>query len=318
MLDFKFIDSSFIEDSTFFPHLVDVLKEAFGNSEMIVPLRHHHDFPNPNQETDSTMLLMPAWDPGKNGGVKIVCVSPHNTLTNLPTIQGSYLFFDSLTGSIKAILEAKTLTNKRTAAASALASQFLSNETSSSLLMIGTGSLAPDLIRAHCSVRPIKEVWLYGRSFEKAQTISAKLTKEGINITPVDSLEAYIPKADIISCATISETPLFSGKLLRPGQHIDLVGSYKKNMREADDETILRSEIFLDNYTGGLKETGDIVIPIETGILKKESIKADLFELCSGTKPGRQTTEAITLFKSVGHALEDLAAAEYYYNKYQK
>ncbi len=318
MKEFKYIDSSFIEDSTFFPHLTEVLKEAFASREMIVPLRHHHDFPNPNQDIDSTMLLMPAWNPGKNAGVKIISVSPHNAANNLPTIQGSYLFLDSSSGSIKAILEAKTLTNKRTAAASALASQLLSNETSSSLLMVGTGSLAPDLIRAHCSVRPIKEVWLYGRRFEKAQVLSAKLAKEDLNVTPIESLEEYVPKADIISCATFSETPLFSGKLLRPGQHIDLVGSYKKNMREADDDTILKSNIFLDNYEGGLKETGDIVIPIEKGILKKESIKADLFELCSGAKPGRLTSEEITLFKSVGHALEDLAAAEYYYNKYQK
>jgi ornithine cyclodeaminase len=264
------------------------------------------------------MLLMPAWTPGKSAGVKIVAVSPHNSEKNLPTIQGTYLYFDSQTGSIKAILEAKTLTNKRTAAASALASVFLSREDAAALLMIGTGSLAPDLIRAHCSVRPIKKVWIYGRSYEKALAVAEKLGAERFNIAAVDDLQQAVTTADIISCATISEKPLFPGKWLKPGQHLDLVGSYKPNMREADDETILRSSIFLDNYKGGLKETGDIVIPVQQGILDPKSIKADLFELCAESKPGRRSRMEITLFKSVGHALEDLAAADYYYQEFQK
>lgn len=317
MQTIDYIDSDFIKSNTDFQRLVEVLKEAFGKSETIVPLRHHHDFPNPEQEIDSTMLLMPAWSPGKNAGVKIVTVSPHNSKADIPTIQGTYLYFDAESGSLKAIMEAKTLTNKRTAAASALASSMLSRQDASSLLMIGTGSLAPDLIRAHCSVRPIKEVWLYGRTFSKANSLAKTITEEGINVIAIDNLEEYVSKADIISCATISEQPLFPGKLLREGQHIDLVGSYKKNMREADDDTILRSEIFLDNYEGGMKETGDIVIPLEKGILKKEDIKADLFELCNGSKQGRISDNSITLFKSVGHALEDLAAAEYYYNTFK-
>ncbi|MCB0651052.1 MAG: ornithine cyclodeaminase family protein [Saprospiraceae bacterium] len=318
MQDFAFIDSTFIENHSSFPELVEILRTAFAEHKMIVPMRHHHDFPNPGHSKDSTMLLMPAWEPEKNAGVKIVAISPDNRDKNLPTIQGTYLYFDAPSGSLLAILEAKTLTNKRTAAASALAADFLSRKNASTLLMIGTGSLAPDLVRAHCSTRPIRQIWIYGRNHQKAKAISERLKQEGFNIQAIDSLDHYVPKADIISCATLSETPLFPGKLLQPGQHLDLVGSYKPNMREADDETITRSDIFLDNYSGGLKETGDIVIPIQKGIMSSEDIKADLFELSAGIKPGRQHDDQITLFKSVGHALEDLAAATYYYEKFKK
>lgn len=317
MDQFPLISGEFIAQNTVFPELVEILNQAFSSSEMIVPLRHHHDFPNPGHEKDSTMLLMPAWDPGRNAGVKVVVVSPHNREKDLPTIQGTYLYFDSSTGTLKAILEAKTLTNKRTAAASALASRYLSRENASSLLMIGTGSLSPDLVRAHCSVRSINQVWIYGRSIQKAQNMAEQLQAEGIESKAIENLEEFIPKADIISCATTSDSPLFSGKLLQAGQHLDLVGSYRPNMREVDDNAIIRSAIFLDNYSGGLKETGDIVIPIKNGILDPKSIRADLFELCTLTKPGRQTAEEITLFKSVGHALEDLAAADYYFERYQ-
>ena len=313
---FPFIDGDFITKNTSFPELAEALRKTVAKSEMIVPLRHHHDFPNPGHEKDSTMLLMPAWNPGKSAGVKIVAVSPHNRERSLPTIQGTYLHFDSTTGTVQAIFEAKTLTNKRTAAASALASRFLSDKKASSLLMIGTGSLAPDLIRAHCSVRPIEQVWIYGRSFARAQKIQDQLGEEGIGIKAVESLEIFVKKADIISCATTSQTPLFPGKWLRPGQHLDLVGSYRPNMREVDDDAILQSAVFLDNYAGGLKETGDIVIPVKNGVLDPKSIKADLFELCSEVKKGRRSKDEITLFKSVGHALEDLTAADYYYEKY--
>ncbi len=315
---FPYIDDKFISNNTSFTTLTDILKKAFAQNEMIVPLRHHHDFPNPGFEKDSSMLLMPAWTPGKSAGVKIVAVSPHNSEKKLPTIQGTYLYFDSQTGTIKAILEAKSLTNKRTAAASALASVFLSRNDAATLLMIGTGSLAPDLIRAHCSVRPIKKVWIFGRTIEKALAIANKLEAEGFDIAVAEDLQQAVTKADIISCATLSEKPLFPGKWLKPGQHLDLVGSYKPNMREADDDAVLKSSIFLDNYKGGLKETGDIVIPVKQGILDPKSIKADLFELCAGSSNGRQSRGEITLFKSVGHALEDLAAADYYYQEYQK
>jgi len=312
----KQISAEFIEENTNFLELISEIKQHFSSDEVIVPMRHHHDFPNPKVQADSTLFLMPAWNPGKNAGVKIVTVSPENGQFDLPSIHGAYIYFDAIKGSIKAILEAKSLTVKRTAAASALASSYLSRDDASSLLMIGTGALSINLIKAHAAVRPIKEVFIWGRNFEKAITICDVLKNENFTVTAIKTIEEKIAEVDIVSCATLSKTPLVLGKYLKIGQHIDLVGAYKKDMREADDETISKASVYVDTFQGGLKESGDIVAPLQNRTLKEEDIKADLFQLCSNQKTGRITEEEITVFKSVGHALEDLAAANYYYNKY--
>jgi ornithine cyclodeaminase/alanine dehydrogenase-like protein (mu-crystallin family) len=316
MNNIKQISAEFIEKNTNFLELISEIKQHFSSDQVIVPMRYHHDFPNPEVQADTTLLLMPAWNPSKNAGVKIITVSPENEQFDLPSIQGTYIYFDAIKGSIKAILEAKSLTVKRTAAASALASSYLSREDASSLLMIGTGALSINLIKAHTAVRPIKEVFIWGRNFEKATAICDVLKNENFTISAIKTIEEKIAKVDIISCATLSKKPLVLGKYLKNGQHIDLVGAYKKDMREADDETISKASVYVDTFQGGLKESGDIVIPLQNRTLKEEDIKADLFQLCSNQKKGRSTEEEITVFKSVGHALEDLAAANYYYNKY--
>ena len=316
MEDIKLIKGSFIEDHTDFLRLIDALKQGFSSKDIIVPLRHHHDFPNPKMNSDSTMLLMPSWNPNKNAGVKIVTVSPENGHFNLPSINGTYIYLDATTGLLKAILDAKSLTVKRTAAASALASSYLSNKNASSLLMIGTGALSTNLIKAHASVRPISKVYVWGRDIDKAQAVCEQLKTETFQCLPVTTIEEKIAEVSIISCATLSKSPLILGKYLRPGQHVDLVGAYKKDMREADNDTMSKASVFVDTFQGGLKESGDIVIPLNEGILKTSDIKADLFQLCSQSHKGRKHTEEITVFKSVGHALEDLVAANYYYNSY--
>ena len=237
----KQISAEFIEENTNFLELISEIKQHFSSDEVIVPMRHHHDFPNPKVQADSTLFLMPAWNPGKNAGVKIVTVSPENGQFDLPSIHGAYIYFDAIKGSIKAILEAKSLTVKRTAAASALASSYLSRDDASSLLMIGTGALSINLIKAHAAVRPIKEVFIWGRNFEKATTICDVLKNENFTVTAIKTIEEKIAEVDIVSCATLSKTPLVLGKYLKIGQHIDLVGAYKKDMREADDETISKA-----------------------------------------------------------------------------
>ena len=317
ILTMKFIDAKTLEESTNFVDLIEALKTGF-QSNITCPMRHHHDYENPAVGINSTLLLMPAWQSGENLGVKVVTVSPQNGQYGLPAIQGIYLLFDGLTGQPKLFLEGKTLTTKRTAAASALASSFLSNKNSRTLLMVGTGALAPNLIEAHCTQRPIEQVWIWGRNPDKAQALALEINNKGIQCSAVDSLEAYIPQADIISCATLSPTPLILGKWLRPGQHIDLVGSYKKDTREADDNVIQKASIFVDTFQGGLKESGDILIPLQSQILKREEVLADLFTLCQRKHPGRTSREQITVFKSVGHALEDLVAANYFHQKIEK
>jgi len=318
MRQIPFIDNAFMESHTDFRELIGLLDQGFSNAAVQTPMRHHHDYSNPKEGIDSTLLLMPAWDPGKDVGVKIVSVNPNNATYNLPTIQGTYVYLDAHQGFVKAILDAKALTAKRTAAASALAASYLAKKNASSLLMIGTGVLSSNLIRAHASVRPIKNVFVWGRDLAKAKAVADTFKGGSLEVKAVANYLPYVSKVDVISCATLSKIPLVFGKNLLPGQHLDLVGAYKKDMREADDDTILRSSIFLDTFQGGVKESGDIVIPIQKGILKETNIKADLFGLCSKSKKGRQHDDEITLFKSVGHASEDLIGARYYFEKYME
>lgn len=311
-----FIDDAFIEKNCDFKQLIACLNSDFASAMISVPKRHHHDFANPSTSTDSTLLLMPAFNPGFDAGVKIVTINPENDKNQLPIIQGVYALWDATNGNIKAILDAKSLTAKRTAAASALASQYLSREDSASLLMIGTGVLARYLILAHSKVRPIRQVYVWGRQLEKAKAVCDSLTKESFRCTAISALMPMISKVDIISCATLSATPLVHGADLIPGQHLDLVGSYKTTTREADDGVMQKSSIFIDTYQGGLTESGDICIPLSSGVISLSDIKADLYELCGGTKQGRMAQNEITCFKSVGYALEDLTAATYFYNLY--
>lgn len=310
------ITDDFINENTNFSELVLALKEGFSSQDIIIPQRHHHDFPNPETGADSTLLLMPAWHPGKESGVKIATVSPENSRFQLPSIQAIYILLNAVTGTMKATMQAKSLTAKRTAATSALASSFLSKKNSSTLLMIGTGALSANLIRAHAAIRPIKTVFIWGRNPEKASAVCDVLKDEKFDCKVVNTIEEKAGEVDIISCATLSKEPLVLGTFLKDGQHIDLVGAYKKDMREADDAVILKASVFVDTF-GGLYESGDIAIPMENGNLQKEDIKGDLFSLCSGKSSGRADDEEITMFKSVGHALEDLVAASYYFNKYK-
>lgn len=310
------VDGNFIENNTCFQELVEHIKLGFSSRDTLVPQRHHHDFPNPSVNAESTLLLMPAWNPSKDAGVKVVTVSPENRQFDLPSIQGTYIYLDAEKGTLKAILEAKSLTTKRTAATSALASTFLSKKDASSLLMVGTGALSINLIKAHTSVRPIERVYVWGRNMNKAEAICREFKNETFSIEAIEHIKDKISEVDIISCATLSKTPLIHGDNLLPGQHVDLVGAYRADMREADNETISKSSVYVDTYEGGLKESGDIVIPIQKGVITKNDIKADLFELCSDKKSGRISDKEITVFKSVGHALEDLIAAKYYYNKF--
>lgn len=305
----QIINNQQLSDILTYPALINQLEQAF-QANYTVPLRHHHQYKNPKENQDSTLLLMPAWEAGKYLGVKLITVSPNNSCYDLPAIQGIYTLFDAHKGIPLAQMDAKLLTVRRTAAASALAARFLSKKNSSSLLMIGTGALAPHLIEAHSSIRPIQQVYVWGRRLEKAKAVAEHFKSANFKITAISSIEEAISKVDIISCATLSTTPLVFGKYLKAGQHIDLVGSYLPDAREADDETIKKSSLFVDTMEGATKESGDIVIPLKKGIIRKAAIKADLFTLCKKEHTGRQNEAEITVFKSVGHALEDLAAAK--------
>ncbi|WP_299770309.1 ornithine cyclodeaminase family protein [uncultured Pseudoteredinibacter sp.] len=304
-----FIDQQTIDRALPFAGLVDALQQAFA-SDIETPLRNHYDIPNPQSSRETTLLMMPSWQAGSDIGIKLVTVTPESYKYDLPSIQGTYVLFDAVRGCVKATMDAPALTAKRTAAASALASRFMSRPDSRKLLMVGTGTLSSQLIRAHASVRPIEEVIIWGRSPDKAQAIAELESLAEFNISVTEDLAEAVAEVDIISVATMSKEPLIMGDWLKAGQHLDLVGAYRPDMREADDECIRRSRIVVDNYAGACKETGDIATPIADGILKKEDLCADLFELCRKEKHFLRSADDITLFKSVGHALEDLAAAQ--------
>lgn len=307
--------------------LIDRL-DALFRSGCEMPTRHHHPIKEPlgPGSADAMLLLMPAWTQGtlvEKGagriGVKIVTVFPDNGKRALPAIYGQYLLLDGQTGQSLALLDGTMLTKRRTACASGLASRYLSRTDASSLLMIGTGALAPNLIRVHAKVRPIEQVEIWGRRPERAAALAAELEQSlpaalgrPIRVRAVTDRQQAVGRADIVSCATLSKTPLVEGDWLREGQHLDLVGAYTPQMRESDDKAAWRARVYVDTRAGALKEGGDIVQPIANGTIDEDDVIGDLFELARGQQTGRLAGDrtSITLFKSVGAALEDLAAAE--------
>ena len=302
--------------------LIDRL-EALFRAGCEMPPRHHHTVGAPAGpgSADATLLLMPAWTRGASShlGIKVVTVFPDNGKRALPSIYGQYLLLDGTTGQTVALLDGTMLTKRRTACASGLASRYLSRPESRRLLMIGTGALAPELIRVHGKVRPIDEVAIWGRRPERAESLAKELSDSlpqalgrSIAIRAVTDRKQAVGQADIISCATLSKTPLVEGDWLGEGQHVDLVGAYTPGMRESDDKAICRARLYVDTRAGAMKEGGDVVQPLANGTIDEDDVIGDLYELSRGEQSGRLPGDAtsITLFKSVGAALEDLAAAE--------
>ncbi len=305
----KFYTDADISQILDFPSLIEALRVGFTD-EFLVPQRMHIDYRNHQDGIENTLLLMPAVKESDVSGVKLVNVAPGNQTQGIPTIQGIYYLFDSITGQPVATFDAKAITNWRTAAASALAASYLANPDAHTLLMVGTGSLAPYLIEAHLSNSPIDELVVFGRNSQKAEVMAQEFSERVAKVRVEIDLKHAVTQADIISVATLSSDPLIFGKWLRPGQHLDLVGSFKPDMREADDEVVRRSAIYVDINQTAPVESGDLAIPLATGAISHDDIRGDLFQLCRQQVKGRNSPHEITLFKSVGHALEDLVAAK--------
>ena len=304
----RIITAAEVEGALDYPELIERLRRQFRRG-CVVPVRHHHGVDVPG-EAQATLLLMPAWTDGGYIGVKIITVFPGNASRNKPAVMGAYMLMSGKTGEVLALIDGPSLTARRTAAASALASSYLSRPDSERLLMVGTGTLAPHLIQAHAAVRPIKHALVWGRSTEKAKRLAKALSTRRLKVEATEDLEGAVRGAHIVSCATLATEPLVLGKWLPVGVHLDLVGAFRPDMRESDDEAIRRARIFVDTMDGATVEGGDIVQPIDAGILSRDDIAADLFDLTRGAKAGRRFYDQITLFKSVGTALEDLAAAQ--------
>jgi len=300
----KLIAAADVHAALDYPSLIDALRTAFIDGAE-APVRSSHAV----TPQGDRLLLMPAWD-GAGLGVKIVTVFPRNRARGLASVAALYVLMDGATGHPRALIDGEALTLRRTGAASALASAYLSRPDAARLLVIGTGALAPYLADAHCAVRPISEVMVWGRSRDHAARTAALLAAPGRTVSVVDDLPRALAVADIVTCATTAREPIVCGADVRPGTHVDLVGAFTPEMRESDDALIVGAEVFVDTLAGAMKEAGDLVQPLAAGVVARAHIQAELADLVTGRHPGRRSADAVTVFKSVGTALEDLCAAQ--------
>lgn len=278
--------------------LVDALRAMFA-AGCEVPPRHVHAIGDAG-----TSLLMPAWQPGGLYGIKVVNVFPANGARGLPALNASYTLFDATTGAVLAVMDGSEITTRRTAAASALAASFLARADARRLLVVGAGRVAALMPEAMKTVRPgLDEVLVWGRRPEAAAALAARV---GGRVVP--DLEAAVRAADIVSCATLAEAPLVRGAWLAPGTHLDLIGSFTPAMREADGAAFACARVFVDTEEA-LAKSGDCLQAMAEGAFDRAALQGTLAGLVSGSAAGRRSRGEITLFKSVGTALEDLAAA---------
>lgn len=270
---------------------------------------------------DGVLLLMPAaWRPAGDDpgalGAKLITYYGGNRARGHPTLYASYVLMDVETGRPLAVLEGTFLTALRTGATSALAARYLARGDSRRVLCVGAGTQAAFQLRCLAAVFPIERVLVVGRDPERARAFVAATSRAlGVPVELGTDARAALGEADLVTCATTSTTPVVHGADLRPGTHLDLVGAFRPTDREADTEAVRRARVVVDTYGGGLEEAGDIVIPLREGAIARSHIVAELAELVTGARAGRRGPDEITLFKSVGWALEDLATARLAYTR---
>ena len=289
-----------------FPDLVDHLEQSHRQApaerdDML--LRNAS-----KDEAEDAFLLRAAWVQGASLGAKLVTVMPHRQ----PSINAVYVIFDGVSGKPRACIDGDALTWFKTAADSALGARYLAREDARQLSMVGAGTMAPHLVRAHLAVRPsLRRVCIWNRTASKAQQLADQLRGEDIEATVATTLREAVATADVLCSATMAQTPIIDGSWLRPGAHVDLVGSFTPSMREVDNQTIRRSRVYVDCYGTAVDDVGEIAIPISEGALRREDIAGDLYELCTRQRPGRGSAEEITLFKNAGGGHLDLMTAEF-------
>ena len=284
-----------------FPALVAALERMFV-AGCEVPARQVHAVGGA-----LTALVMPAWVPGRYFGLKVVNVAPGNAALGLPGLFASYQLFDATTGAPLALIDGGELTARRTAAASALAASRLAPADARRQLIVGAGRVGSLLGPAYRAVRDIDDVMVWSRDAQAAARLAATLVADGFPARAVGDLAAAAASADIVSCATLAAEPLIRGEWLRPGTHLDLIGGFTPAMREADDACFAGAEVWIDTAEA-LAKAGDLMHPIAAGALRREDVRGTLADLCAAPAVPRDPA-ARTVFKSVGTALEDLAAA---------
>ena len=270
-------------------------------------------------DTTNHFLIRAGWQPDQALGAKIVSIFPDNNRTrDYPSIQAIYILFDGQNGSPIACLDGTALTYLKTSVDSALGAQLLARENMTSMLMIGAGELARHLITAHCGVRPsIRQVYVWNRTPAKAEQLCKdKLPEqfEQVEFIAVEDLAQTAAKVGLISSATATKKPLIRGEWLRAGTHLDLVGAYTPEMREADDECLQRASLFVDARETTIEHIGELMIPIAKAVIETDDVLADLYDLCQKRHGGRSCDDEITLYKNGGGGHLDLMLARIIYN----
>ncbi len=307
-------DAAATEAALPYPALIAALDQRFA-AGCEVPARHVHEIVNPLGEAGLdaagrrvTSLIMPAWIPGRYYGVKIVNIAPGNAVRGLPGLHATYLLFDARTGAPLAQMDGDVITTRRTVAASALAGRHLARADAAHLLVVGAGRVAQQLPAAWRAVRPIEHVTVWARREDQAQALAAQWQAEGFSARATTDLPGACAAADIVSCATLATEPVVRGDWLPPGTHLDLIGSFTPAMREADDACFQHARVFVDTDEA-LQKSGDLLVPMQHGVFSADEVRGTLTTLCKGVATGRKSATERTVFKSVGYALEDLAAA---------
>lgn len=304
----KIIDTATTRAALGFDRLVPALAQMFaGGCES--PPRHVHSLPT------LTVLIMPAWQTGRYLGIKTVMIAPGNSVLGLPGLHSTYLLYDATTGVPLAQMDGNEITSRRTAATSALAASHLARPDARRLLVVGAGRVASLLAEAYRSVLPIEQVKVWSRKPEAAAALAAQWRERGIDAQATSDLAQAVRQSDIVSCATLATEPLIRGEWLQAGSHLDLIGSFTPAMREADDDCFRSAQIYVDTEEACHK-SGELLGPISRGVFSQAELRGTLAQLCRGDEGARASANERTVFKSVGTALEDLAAAVLVYESH--
>jgi ornithine cyclodeaminase len=295
------------------PVMAEALKDL-ARGDVFQPLRMVIMPPG----ADGDMGLMPSYRSGERAayGVKTVCVFPGNPSKGLDSHQGSVMLFSGRTGELQAVMNASAITAIRTAAVSGVATQLLAREVAGDLAIIGSGVEARTHIEAMACVRPINRARVASFTFKNAQRFSDEMGKRySFPVEPVESVEAAVRGADLIVTATTAPEPILKREWIAPGAHLNVVGSSVPGTREVDTATMAASSLFVDRRESTVNEGGDYLFAMREGAIGPDHIKAEIGEILIGAKPGRTSADEITLFKSLGLAVEDLASADFLYRK---
>ena len=308
----KVISAEEVHSALSYPELVDSLQEAYGAKYSMPPRQVFLLDENTNNDA---FAVLPSWN-DQFIGVKAFTYFPEAEVP-YKSLYSKILLFNRDHGEPLALVDGTTVTFWRTAGISGLATRLLSREDSETMLLLGTGNLAPYIIRANLSVRPLKRVMVWGRNLAKAEAVVETMQKEFSNVefSAIEDRRTACSEADIVVAATGSHEPIVLGEWIKPGTHTDFIGNHHADKRECDTDLITKARVYADSRVNAFNEAGEILVPIKEGVFAKEGVIAELSEMCRGDAVLRENEEEVTLFKSIGMAMSDLVGAGLAYNE---